>query len=313
MKQIERIFCGNPCQIYRISDADGEAVTTCYTVFPGVDLIYNDIHAGECGDFAYDGGREKEVYEIHHCREGRMEWEENEAMYYLSPGDICIRKKRLSDRPTVFPSRHYHGVSLKISTAEAPDSLSSILCGIDVEPRSLMEGLCRDGAVFISRSRPELEHVFSELYRIPDEVKNGYFKIKTLEILLFLSCSRAEPEPPPTGSLLERSLAKQARDYLSAHMDERVTIPALAEKLHVSPTGLKSAFRKVCGVSVYGYVRIQKMQSAAYLLRTTGKTILEIAGICGYSNGSKFSAAFRSVMGCSPNEYRKHARPSEPG
>lgn len=49
------------------------------------------------------------------------------------------------------------------------------------------------------------------------------------------------------------------------------------------------------------------MQVAALLLRQTECTVLEIAGKCGYDNGSKFAGAFKNVIGMTPNEYRnKH-------
>ena len=47
------------------------------------------------------------------------------------------------------------------------------------------------------------------------------------------------------------------------------------------------------------------MESAAYMLEHTDKSILEIANAHGYYNGSKFANAFRTVKGCNPKEYRK--------
>ena len=46
------------------------------------------------------------------------------------------------------------------------------------------------------------------------------------------------------------------------------------------------------------------MESAAYMLEYTDKTVLEIANCHGYDNSSKFAVAFRSVKGMSPTEYR---------
>ena len=42
----------------------------------------------------------------------------------------------------------------------------------------------------------------------------------------------------------------------------------------------------------------------AELLRSTDRTVLDIAGQFGYDNASKFARAFRSVIGVSPNAYR---------
>ena len=50
-----------------------------------------------------------------------------------------------------------------------------------------------------------------------------------------------------------------------------------------------------------------KMHGAAVLLRTTDRTVLDIAGQFGYDNGSKFARAFRDVIGVSPAAYRAGA------
>lgn len=51
------------------------------------------------------------------------------------------------------------------------------------------------------------------------------------------------------------------------------------------------------------------MLMAAQQLINTQRSILEIASECGYDNGSKFSEAFRKVIGETPSEYRKaHGR-----
>ena len=89
-------------------------------------------------------------------------------------------------------------------------------------------------------------------------------------------------------------------------MSEHFTIEQLAIQFQVSPTQLKKSFRNVYGNSLYSYVRTQKMLSAARLLQDTDRTILDIAGECGYDNGSKFYKAFRSVMGVSTRDFRNN-------
>jgi AraC-like DNA-binding protein len=69
-------------------------------------------------------------------------------------------------------------------------------------------------------------------------------------------------------------------------------------------TLIKSAFRAVYGVPLYAYIRTQKMESAAYMLEHTDKSVLQIAGEHGYDNGSKFASAFRQVKGMTPSAYR---------
>lgn len=103
-------------------------------------------------------------------------------------------------------------------------------------------------------------------------------------------------------------LAHRAEALLRQDLSRHMTIQEAASRLNVSPTSLKQAFRGVFNMPVYAYTRVLKMQSAALELRETDKPVMEIAGEYGYENGSKFSAAFKDVMGETPNAYRKNHR-----
>ena len=45
---------------------------------------------------------------------------------------------------------------------------------------------CADGACFVMRAKDEIEHIFSELYSVPDRLQKPYFMLKVQELLLFL-------------------------------------------------------------------------------------------------------------------------------
>lgn len=47
--------------------------------------------------------------------------------------------------------------------------------------------ICEDNRCCIMRANPAIEHIFSELYHVRKQRKLGYMKIKTLELLLFVS------------------------------------------------------------------------------------------------------------------------------
>ena len=75
-----------------------------------------------------------------------------------------------------------------------------------------------------------------------------------------------------------------------------------------TPNITKNAFQIICNqaseIFIFPNLRQQKMHGAAELLRSTDRTVLDIAGQFGYDNASKFARAFRDVIGVSPNEYR---------
>ncbi len=94
----------------------------------------------------------------------------------------------------------------------------------------------------------------------------------------------------------------------TGHVSDKITLEQLSAIFHVSGTSIKNSFRAVYGVSVYSHIRTQKMQMAAQFLLQSDDTVLEIAGQFGYENASKFSSAFKDVMGMTPNEYRLNAK-----
>ena len=90
--------------------------------------------------------------------------------------------------------------------------------------------------------------------------------------------------------------------------DSRMTIKEIADQMHVSQTQLKNSFRNYYGNSVYKYIRSKKMEQAAALLAEGQLSVMEIAGMFGYENCSKFAAAFRGEYGMSPSDYRRQHR-----
>lgn len=111
------------------------------------------------------------------------------------------------------------------------------------------------------------------------------------------------PKHPGVASA-HAALAAAVRDYLDQHPERRITLAELELVFHVSGTQIKTTYRDAFGASLYADTKRRKMLAAAEALRHTDRTVLEIAGSLGYDNASKFAAAFRSIHGVSPTEYR---------
>ena len=291
--------------IYRSQDSTGDCEVTVYPVFSGIELVYYDVHMQSC-DINLAKGREMLI--ITHCQEGRIEFEYKNGEYlYLASGDLSIQKNTENIRHRYCPLSHYHGVSVAIDMNRVPRCFSCILDDVFVSPEELEMKFCYEKPYAIMRENISIEHIFSELYSVPENIRKGYHKVKVLELLLFLSGLEYKGENEERR-YFSRSLvtaAKEAKKYLLAHLDEHITITELADMLGISSTSLKICFKGVYGNTINGYITNCKMQKAASLLKNTDKSVLEIAGIVGYNNGSKFAGAFRRVMNKSPNEYRK--------
>ena len=275
-----------------------------YEVFPGISIIYYTSHTHN-GELCGNTENKSDVFEIFHCREGRMECSVGTEYCYISPKDLFIVKDASLTSSLYFPLRHYHGITIRIDTKKTPKCLSCFLRDVSVQPQKIKERFCDKRPYYIARSNASFEHIFSELYDVPQEIKTGYFKIKILEIMLFLSVFDVDNViENRIVSPSQAALAKEVAAYLTDNMYEKITLEHLANKFHVSASAIKSSFKAVFGVSYYSYIKTQKMESAAYMLEYTDKTVLDIANEHGYDNSSKFAASFRSVKGIAPAEYR---------
>ena len=291
------------CTVYCLSTAEGEVRRTVYPVFPGISLIYNDAHQCACRLERLDPPG---LLEIHHCREGRIEYAYGGEHYFLAPGDLSVVSREDGPGAACFPTGHYHGITVTLDPKRAPDCLSCILQDVDVRPGALAEKFCAGSGCFVARSSARVEHIFSELYAVPDDLRRGYFKVKVLELLLFLSALDVPGEKRVYSGAQVR-LAQSARDLLLQSTEDDLTTAELAQKLGASASQLAASFRGVYGMTPAAFLRAQKMHGAAQLLRTSDRTVLDIAGQFGYDNASKFARAFRSVIGVSPSAYRAGA------
>lgn len=290
----------------KMQDATGEGTMTCYKVFPGIDLLYNDFHM-QSGFSEFQP--KVEMIGIDHCREGRIEWElPNGSYMYLQEGDLQINAKDHHTMGFGFPLCHYHGITVAVYIEEALKTLATTFDGFYVDLHTLHDKFCTSTRPFIMRAEDSIHHIFSELYTVPDKIRKNYFKIKVLELLLFLSAVDVpvNGEERPYFPHKQVEMVKAIREYITENVDKHFTLNELSSRFDIPLTSLKLCFKGVYGTSVYAYMRSYRMHAAALMLRQTNENITTIAGKVGYNNPSKFAAAFKEIMGMPPAKYQKY-------
>ncbi|MDO4484024.1 MAG: AraC family transcriptional regulator [Clostridia bacterium] len=279
------------------------------TIFPGIILSHVNAHTATIElplpDANYD------QWAIIHCKEGRMEGAIAGQFCYLEQGDMLIVRKGALAHRVSFPLQHFHGIVITFDIQNAVYCFSCCLQNVHIDPERIRKHLLGEKEHCIIRESESVAHLFSELYAVPDSIRDGYCKVKLLELMLFLSAAEpgADHAQVHTCTRQQSELAKGVADYLAAHIGDKITLSELTKVFHASGTQIKTTFRTVYGVSVGNYLKTRKMESAAYMLEHTQQSILAIALEHGYDNSSKFAAAFRSVKGMTPRDYRKNVLP----
>ncbi|MDG0814150.1 AraC family transcriptional regulator [Cohnella rhizosphaerae] len=92
--------------------------------------------------------------------------------------------------------------------------------------------------------------------------------------------------------------------YVETHLAEELTLDGLADYLHLHPNYLVKYFNQRFGMPPIRYVNRKRMERARLLLRTTDRSIKEIAAAVGYPDTNHFAKAFRRETSASPSAYR---------
>ena len=101
------------------------------------------------------------------------------------------------------------------------------------------------------------------------------------------------------------NLIKNITIYIEEHYSEKISLDMLAAQANISVYYLSHIFRQYTNQTPIEYLNQYRLSTAANLLRTTDKSIMDISFECGYNNVSYFNRAFKTKYNMTPKEYRK--------
>ena len=132
--------------------------------------------------------------------------------------------------------------------------------------------------------------------------------------LLLLELLR-ELDTPTAGKLQasnaihsENEIIRQAQQFISTHIREKLSVPLVARQVDVSPSYLTALFHKNLQISPGEYIRRIKLQESKQMIRENNLNFTEIAAELQYSTVHHFSRQFKEKFGITPTEYAKSVR-----
>lgn len=296
------------CSVWQFRNETGDGTMTAYDVFPGVILSFNDFHM-ERYHSSYVPDRR--ILAIDHCREGRMEYSAGDGRIgCTSAGDMKLDLRRQHTGEFIFPSCHYHGLTVAIDLDIIGQSLSEEVKDFPVAPEEIITRFSLGAYPRVLHGMKEADHIFGELYRVPEKTRIPYFKVKILELLLYLNAMTV-PEDENEQPYFYRTQAEKVRairQFLIAHISENYTQEKLSRRFDIPMTAMKTCFRSVYGEAIGAWLTGYRMNRAAELLRESDLSIAEIGSRVGYDNAGKFTVAFKKTMKLTPSEYRRERR-----
>lgn len=274
-----------------------------YYIFKGILLMYINIENNTSAKKLFNNSSKK-ILEINHCHDGRYTYQtEKNNLIYFGKGDLCISLSNLEKTVSDFPLGYYKGLEILIDVDLANDFISQYIPNFSL--KEFYEKLSDKQGYILIRRNKQIDHIISEIYEVPAEIKETYFKLKILELLLFFSVSELSPAHPDKVSIKNVHIIKQIKKEISTNLSENITINELSKKYSISPTTLKKSFKEVYGKSIIKWRTEFKLDYACTLLYEEKYSISEISEIIGYKNTSNFTKAFKKHTGYTPSEYQK--------
>lgn len=277
-----------------------------HEIYTGVYLHFFTFNDNEM-TFQHDSF--KDLIAIEYCYNGRLGWStENGHSVYLGPGDFAIHiLNNCTCSKFELPNNHYEGMTIYLDFNLVKATTESLQL-LDKDIISKLQYKLSQSNNFISfAGNEESETIFKYFFNQPENLKNTYWKIKIIELFLYL-----EKIDYHTKNQLTEYQSEQIRIIRSIHeelinnLNQRITIESLAKKYLINTTTLKETFKDVYGEPIATHIKNHRISIAIQLLQKTDKTIAEIAKELGYESQSKFAQVFKNHTQLSPSEFRNY-------
>lgn len=221
---------------FHLENESGVGDITLYEVFPGMELVYNDMHMEYCNQSQQPASG---VMEINYCKEGRCECLFGEHQYcYMAAGDLSFCSLQDNSHQSEFPTAHYHGITVTIDFSAITDEMRHVLelLSVDIDR---IRGLSRMHTFLIEHYNEHytIEDLSERFELSPTVLKKCFKGVYGDSVYAYMKLYRLQ--------VAERLLAESS-----------LTVGEIAARIgYLNPNKFTSAFCAAYGVSPSAYRR----------------------------------------------------------
>ncbi len=244
---------------------------------------------------------------IHYCIKGTMRLNlkncfnavvnKNESLFYAGKGEF------------IDSSISKEGIEV-ITLFCYIDSLSvlSELFSLDkIYIKNYLDNLQSRKDILVSMMDSTANDIINEIIFYIENNNTPFILLKGIELLMnaFKNFEKYKIKSEKTYKKELVNCIINVKQFLEDNWQKKYALDDLAKRFHISQTYLKEIFKYVYNASPFTYSRTFRLKKAKELLSKSEMSITDISGLVGYSNPSKFTAAFKGEFGVLPSNIRK--------
>ena len=130
------------------------------------------------------------------------------------------------------------------------------------------------------------------------------------QLVLFLKRpgGQAQFSAQLAAQLSEREPLRELQLWIADHLDADLSVPALAERAHMSERNFARAFRAGTGMTPAAFVEAARVERARIALESADAPVEAVARGAGFGTVETMRRAFRRRLGVAPADYRSRFR-----
>jgi AraC family transcriptional regulator len=97
----------------------------------------------------------------------------------------------------------------------------------------------------------------------------------------------------------------EIRELLVANWSDNFSLHEIAATINIHPVTISKNFTRYFGCTLGEFIRKYRIEKALTLIRTTDRSLTDIALTCGFADQSHFTRNFKKLTGSLPLHYRK--------
>jgi len=112
------------------------------------------------------------------------------------------------------------------------------------------------------------------------------------------------PRIAPAREAGEASKAERMAGFVAENFHRTLRVVDVSRTVGLHPDYATALFHRVFGMTIRAYILEHRISQAQRMLSTTRERVARVAFASGFDSLSRFNAAFRDSVGCTPRDYR---------